>query len=109
MKWLLEALMQPATALVHPTRTPDLLALPDRLRQRRLHHRARHLVTTYRENRADETLHADPGVPEGGVGHLCGRMRARAGAERCSVAAKRRATAAGTRGGTRPEPSGRVS
>ena len=36
--------------LVHPPGAPDLLSLPDRIPQRRLHHRARHLVSAHLED-----------------------------------------------------------
>src|SRR2546428_10858620 len=42
----------------------QLLSLPDRISQRRLHHRARHLVSAHLEDGADEALDAQPRVPE---------------------------------------------
>src|SRR2546427_4143594 len=57
-------LWQPATESVHPPGAPDLLALAERLRQRRLHHRARDRVPAHLEDRPDQALDPEPGVPE---------------------------------------------
>src|SRR5437660_6061106 len=57
-------LWQPATESVHPPGAPDLLALAERLRQRRLHHRARDRVPAHLEDRPDQALDPEAGVPE---------------------------------------------
>src|SRR5437016_10497581 len=42
----------PSSASVPPPSPPDLFPLPKRLRQRRLHHRARHQVPAHVDDRA---------------------------------------------------------
>ena len=54
---------------VPPSGAPDLLPLPPRLRQRRLHHRACDRVPAHLKDGTDEALDAEPRVLPAGVSH----------------------------------------
>ena len=64
-----------------PPRAPDLFPLPERLHQRRLHQWARLALPARPEDRADDTLDAEPGVLPSRIAHL-GRRGARRSAAR---------------------------
>ncbi len=63
------ALEDHAFRSVPPSGAPDLLPLPQRLRQRRLHHRACDRVPAHLKDGTDEALDAEPKVLPAGVSH----------------------------------------